>query len=155
MTTTEPEAPAPLFARKLVPEVKVAWVTALRSKQYLQGFGRLHTPDYETDDNDSVPNGDCCLGVLGCVLLAQFPQFLGDLGWEYDPDEGCFFYIGPERDYEEESTNTEIPIDIADVIGLNRGEGVDPHDPSTNLVNLNDKERWSFDQIADLIEQWY
>ncbi len=43
---------------KLLPEVKVRWLAALRSGQYQQGKGRLRSEDNEY----------CCLGVL-CDLL--------------------------------------------------------------------------------------
>lgn len=50
--------PAPF---KLDPEAKKKWVEALRSGEYEQGRGRLHSP---------LENSFCCMGVARAINIA-------------------------------------------------------------------------------------
>ena len=73
----------------------------------------------------------CCLGVL-CAIAPP-----GSIQWEYDGDNG----VPPYRVWSEYA-------------GMTHEMGkLWWHDNIDNLIDLNDVAKWSFDQIADLIEK--
>lgn len=105
------------------PEIKAAWVAALRSGEYKQGRGQLRNTDDEY----------CCLGVL-CDLAVK----AGVTEWVFSLEStsyGCGAYEAtvvppPEvREWDEHSGLSE-----------------------KGLIFANDEEGMTFDQIADLIE---
>lgn len=118
-------------------EVYHLWVDALRSGEYHQAQGCLHNPrnyiddqgdeHWKSDNNNSFQGGFCCLGVL-CDLAVKD----GGAGWD-TPD-------GPVKSY------GEPPDKILDFMGLDQ-EMVD------ELVDMNDKHKMTFSEIADVIEQ--
>lgn len=112
------------------------WVNALRSGKYKQGmYGRLR-------DNHG---GFCCLGVLDDI----FPEL--DLRGENAATLGNFRKIGLA------SADGNLPSVDEDDIGFNCS--------ATNLARLNDGfgdyksderiDRYSFDEIADIIQAEY
>jgi hypothetical protein len=107
------------------PEIKAAWIAALRSGKYQQTTGRLR---------DS--NGFCCLGVL-CDLAAN----TGVVGWGSDT-------LGNAAIDNEAHL---LPISVMSWAGLidrhpgrlaDYNDGIDPANRS-----------YSFIEIADLIER--
>lgn len=117
------------MANKLKPEIKKKWVAALRSGEYKQARRLLHGG-----------GGYCCLGVL-CEVMAK--------------DTGLDF--GEFADENEEMPNHELIDTVFDCETLEShtwavtppGEGKVP----TSLAMLNDSDGFTFDQIADLIEE--
>ena len=117
------------------PEVKEKWVAALRSGKYQQGRGVLRTPE------DSF----CSLGVL-CDLAAQ----VGVGQW-------ADFGYSTATDFCEGS----LPEEVRVWAGLtDRNPQVGTHLPKENifrpdvgLLALNDIHHFSFERIADLIEE--
>lgn len=126
-------------------DIKAAWVTALRSPEYTQGFGRLKTgkPDPLLDETcESNPPGYCCMGVLMDLAVKAGVVSATDTWWHNKP---------------------AIPWLVAEWAGLALGDApndwcqwVDPdvtfEGSRHNLARLNDRERLSFERIADLIE---
>lgn len=116
--------------------IATAWVAALRSGKFKQGTGALL-------DKSTGEKCHCCLGVL-CTLSP----------WKntYDRMEG-------------EDANGVLPKKIRDWAGMRDQHGkvttvIDENpfttgEVPTTLVTLNDKRRWTFTQIADLIEKKY
>lgn len=103
-----------------------AWLTALRSGEYEQATGLL----CETDD-DSM----CCLGVLCDVIdpdrwsviqSTVYDQAVA-VAWDEDSD-----YLPPTW--------------ATDLVGLS-------FDAVGHLSTLNDIDYWTFEQIADWLEQ--
>lgn len=131
------------------PDIKQRWVAALRSGEYPQTTGRLRADD-----------AYCCLGVL-CDLYDSS-------GWvKIDPGSGHIFQPG--------GAVTALPADVCLWAGLDSGNpevgvpeavyneviGADPESDKDDighvgcvvlLSDLNDIH-WTFDRIADVIEE--
>lgn len=120
--------------------VKELWVQALRSGKYEQGRAWLHNAD--TDEY-------CCLGVLcevakenGVEMSVRNETRSFDTVTLYDMDSQF------------------LPPSVASWAGLNVDESPTVHtqNPYTgeenqySLVDLNDEFQWSFNKIADIIE---
>jgi hypothetical protein len=124
-----------------LPEPVQKWIKALRSGEYKQGYNRLASP------------GDmyCCLGVACELYMKEFPEKLSKkwspLGnYEYY-EEGGFPMTGG------------LPLVVRDWLGLERCNGgyqdKDDIDREISLAHYNDAEKYTFDQIADVIEKDY
>jgi len=118
------------------------WIEALRSGEYQQGRLSLR----------NISNQFCCLGVLCDIAKDE----LG-LDWVLKEDGNR---------YEIDNRHTNIPLKIADLIGIDIGYIQIPVDISklypgyrnikrVTLVELNDFYRLSFNQIADILEQQF
>ncbi len=113
-------------------EIAEQWIAALRSGKYEQGQGALR-------DGDSF----CCLGVL-CDL---FPGST----WSRTADDtrhAC--YAGPETE------TSVLPREVRKWAGL--AEANPQVSPVYTIAELNDgvhgsHKPWSFDRIANLIEE--
>jgi hypothetical protein len=120
---------------KLRPEVKQAWVLALRSGDYQQGEGTLCDVNW-----DHEPSFWCCLGVLADQL--ELPFVIND-------DERARGYYVPG------STGPRylgfLPGAAASLV-LADGAEAGFEALMSKLVNLNDVEKLSFDEIADWVE---
>jgi hypothetical protein len=112
-------------------EIKAKWLAALRSGKYKQAVGALHTDD----------NAFCCLGVL-CDLHAQ------ETGAVWDGEYRYF-------------KRADIPPTlVCDWAGLEEANPIihridlpiDTNEAALSVAEYNDR-KYSFDQIADLIEQ--
>jgi hypothetical protein len=157
---------------KLDPEVKAAWLQALRSGEYEQGTETLRT--YE----DTY----CCLGVL-CELAVQAnviqcrrrPHMTGE--WEYGSDEDGDWMAGfPPMKVRrwagfprEDRHGTAIPSNPWVLVprawlnhlsydrqaALLEVAGTDPASASVrlSLSTANDRAHLTFEQIAQLIEE--
>lgn len=116
------------------PEIKAAWLNALRSGKYSRGRKFLR------DTNDNF----CCLGVL-CDIHP-------DVKWK-QADDFCYY-----ADYRGERNPCLLSAAFAESIGIppeNRGDSdaVSVYIPGhTSLVALNDTDA-NFRQIADIIEE--
>ena len=114
---------------KLKPEVKAAWVAALRSGRYKQGQKFLF-------DNDT--QSYCCLGV-NCLILGQQlvthneGGLTSPLGLPRVHQAATWWEVDPQIEL----------IDSPRVKYKGRWKG---------LVDLNDDVGLTFEQIADLIE---
>lgn len=125
-------------------ELKAKWVTALRSGEYRQGRYNLRTA------SDTY----CCLGVLCDVINPD--------GW--DSLDGGAGHLWSESD-NSDANGSVLPADVASRLFGN----TDPYRPwITNnngaldfedrdgdvecLSALNDTGEFTFDQIADIIE---
>lgn len=104
-------------------EYKDKWITALRSGQYRQGRGVLHSGD-----------GFCCLGVLCSVLHEDglLARRLNTQNFVYD--------YGAHGDVTILPTETWVSLSI-------------PGFAMDKLIEMNDSDRASFDVIADWIEE--
>ena len=102
------------------------WVAALRSGEYKQTTGRLHSED-----------GFCCLGVA-CVV---FIKNGGHLRVTPSGDSGAFLYDG---------RNGCLPESVRDWLGMRDLHGL-LDDGRVDLTKVNDAGT-SFQAIADIIE---
>jgi hypothetical protein len=105
------------------------WVAALRSREFEQ------TKEVLVSEDDEAKKSYCCLGVA-CVLAIREgiePSF---------PDER-------ETDWDQ-----ELPDSIRRWLGLSDRAGrlAREIDGQENLIGLNDKAGYTFEQIADVIE---
>jgi hypothetical protein len=140
-------------------EVMQKWAKALRSGDYQQIDGRLRS--YEPDDRGKYSY--CCLGVL-CELHRQ----------EFNADGSGHRYAWGEAKKNEASKPTtaydshvdDLPPSVKEWAGIemnspvvylddeeltDAGEGGAP----IELIGLNDDAGWSFERIANVIEeQW-
>lgn len=121
-------------------EIADRWVTALRSGEYKQIRGRL-----------KKDNGYCCLGVL-CEVVSK------DLGIEFKKDSYNTINFDTETQFLPQKVIVHTGIKtrtalLIDPIGLSETEVLRNND--TELTVLNDHFLYSFNQIADVIEQNY
>jgi hypothetical protein len=118
------------------------WVDALRSGDYQQAQGALR---HDGADQD----GYCCLGVA-CDISG-----LGR--WVMVPEDDEYDFGPSARAYQvgEEYSTGVLPRSVAEWLGVSDGNpdvNYDPEGPYT-LAGLNDGQRLSFEQIADVIER--
>lgn len=109
-------------------QIKQQWMEALRSGKYAQAFGALQLTEM----------GFCCLGVL-CDLHRQ----LTDNGRWIDSSqkEGvCSLYVGDDF-----VVLDKLPSTMLDWAGLTESA-------CDELINLNDIQKNTFDQIAAWID---
>lgn len=113
-------------------EIKEKWVDALRSGNYKQGKSKLRNAD----------NTFCCLGVLCDVVNPKPWQQYSDNSWSYQ-------------------SNVEIlPSDLYLAAGITCTGDLKKlvHVGSTTyltLAQMNDSGNFSFQQIADIIEEQF
>lgn len=127
------------------PDVKQRWIAALRFREYPQTTGRLRS--YE---------GYCCLGVL-CDLYDSSGWTQTDFRSGYSFQDVAitalpaqvFLWAGLDSD------NPEISVTEAvynEVLGADLDSGSDHAERVVSLADLNDIH-WTFDRIADVIEE--
>lgn len=143
---------------KLKPEIKAAWVEALRSGSYRQGRGQLKVP---AEDGDRF----CCLGVL-CDLATR--EGLVEWRWEgrgvpKAVDVGFPNSIGSQTvlplsvaGWAFENAENPMTVDPRVEVGNERyclsilnDSGID----DTNEFGTVVKRPWTFAEIADVIEK--
>lgn len=113
--------------------IKERWLTALRSGDYKQGEGVLRNHDYDPVTGKPIPGKEvyCCLGVL-CDIV--WPE-----SWHKAEAAN---YDHPMWDHDE---GIEMPSDdLLAKVGLSE-------ETAQRLANFNDKDHWTFAQIADWI----
>lgn len=108
----------------LNPKFKEEFVAALRSGEFKQSRENCLQSN----------NGYCCLGV-GSVVLSR---------GEYDL-HGCEWGGGGWNNHQG-SWYAVIPSEISEPLGLEK-------ETQEKLYGFNDSEGWTFDQIADWIEE--
>lgn len=139
---------------KMKPEVKEAWLNALRSGEYEQGEGALHK--IEEDGPDTF----CCLGVL-CELAFKAGAVER---FETDTYAGANYAYGYDTRYPSDAMPPQEVVDWAfegpagaasDTylahLGTREVEGDEVYN-NVWLPSLNDYKRLSFQSIARVIE---
>ena len=130
-------------------ELRERWIKALRSDKYEQ-----------TQNNLRNVNGYCCLGVLCDVIMKETKP---EQGWELDEDRSAYSLFGAHYG--------GLPTTYQQMMGLITDEGeielnlikneatairLKEYEAGTServiLTVLNDSGKWSFEDIADLIE---
>jgi len=122
------------------------WIKALRSGDYRQGEDYLHTSGTE--------ERFCCLGVAcdlavkeGVITARAAHPESGSGAWNYASDG--------EESFLPESVRSWLGLLSADPT-VYLDEPLEEFGPATACVtDLNDGERWTFDQIADALERTY
>lgn len=131
------------------PEIKKDWITDLRSGKFKQGRYSLRTVDPDTGIQK-----DCCLSVL----TDQYIRKTGDSGYERDLDEinlnintGKMQYKG--SNFLHPSVKAWAGLNcISDLVDLPKKIN---GSAATTLAGLNDQESFTFDQIANVIEEQF
>ena len=120
---------------KLKPAIKKLWVNALRSNNYKQGQRLLHQPE---------DNTFCCLGVL-CDIHRKVSK-KGKSEWKAKTNTANTSYKG---------ASATLPLIVATWAFQQEPKAI-PYIPSKgSLAKLNDEDKLSFTQIADLIERYF
>lgn len=109
------------------------WVEALRSGKYKQGQHLLR------NEKDEF----CCLGVACEVYVASNPDAHKAV---LDPDDQYSYLY---RDSSGQDHSATLSDEVREWLGLTAPDG---SYVASSLINLNDTERYDFDQIADVIE---
>jgi len=114
-------------------EVKDLWVEALKSGEYIQGHQYLN-----------IDNSFCCLGVLCEVAIKS--------GLALEKTFGGGYYV-----YGEDSYNM-LPQKVMEWAGMRSRAGEFSSSslyrhPKNSLWALNDVQRYSFEQLAAVIEE--
>ena len=136
---------------KMNPEVKALWLAALRSGDYTQGTGRLHTRYAD----DSTTDEFCCLGVL-CDLAVKDGVVI-----DVVVNEPHSYSVGTFVSYDSQSSL--LPPAVQGWAGLSSEDPVveyddwessddETHRDSNSLSGLNDDMGWTLGAIADAIE---
>jgi hypothetical protein len=116
---------------KLDPAFKIRWVAALRSRVYLQGYGRLRRTRHGVTEY-------CCLGIA-CDLLNPDWAMVNP-----DDSELVFRWISPYSS--DERPATSLSDTACSAIQLDNANQL-------FLMHMNDNEHWTLAQIADWIEE--
>jgi len=144
---------------KMNPEFKTSWLQALRSGKYQQGRGYLHTVEVSPDHCINYPDCDwcshdtltdaiegtdrfCCLGVACDINGIKWVDIV-DNEWD---DYMILGIYAPEVDSHEFADITVISASLEKEWELN--ETVVRY-----LTYLNDSCGWSFDDIANWLEE--
>lgn len=141
------------------PEIKALWIEALRSGEYKQGRGCLKA-DY------SGKAQYCCLGVLTelAVKAGVIEEGTTDFDGEY-----CYSDVTPDGYKRTEQFG--LPLRVQEWSGVDNTSGrlADPIDftkpgcscgcegamLAPSLICLNDTAKYTFAQIADVIEEQF
>ena len=123
---------------KLDPDFKARWVAALRSGEYTQGHSRLY---------DSTDHTLCCLGV-GCLVSGIPRERLEGIPMP-TPDMVTSWFSDSCVPYHE--VNPYDNCIEASFFSVSLG----PNELGSTLPELNDDLGYSFEQIADIIEEQY
>lgn len=123
------------------PEIKEAWVNALRSGAYVQGIGKLKVVEDDSENQNVDEPRYCCIGVL---LDTHADEVKGV--WK---DWGTFEFVSDDDEYDE--IDAEMDSNLLGFFELHK-------DIQDTLVKMNDGvdgmvKRHSFDEIADYIEK--
>ena len=105
--------------------IKNRWIKALRSGEYVQGTDALVTA------TDAGYDKFCCLGVLCDVLGLEFVA-------RKDPDYPLLL-AGTRQ-------AGNLPRKMRDELGINRSQHME-------LIDMNDRLRYNFEEIADWISK--
>ena len=125
------------------------WIEALRSGKYEQ-----------TQNNLRDVNGYCCLGVLCDVIIKETEP---EQGWELDEDKNTYslfdiHYGGLPTPYQQMMglITDEGEIELNLIKNESTAIRLKEYEAGTSrrviLTVLNDSGKWSFEDIADLIE---
>jgi len=121
---------------KMNPEVKALWLEALRSGEYEQGVGHLN------QDGKL-----CCLGVL-CEVAIRAALDVTKGHSEFDPT--VVTYSG---------SSDRLPWSLQKWSGVdgvgNIGDAYRAGLPEGSLAGLNDEAKYTFDEIAEVIEEHF
>jgi hypothetical protein len=139
------------IAPKLKPEVKAAWVAALRSGEYEQGTGRLASFSRGPEKKERF----CCLGVLCEVAIKSADDSpIRRVKEKLFGSQGTTVYF-----YDGETSHLPLRVTTWAWGGGLRSK-VSYGDPAVmyegdvmSLSILNDKYHLNFDEIADIIEE--
>lgn len=142
---------------KMKPEVKEAWINALRSGEYKQGRGTLHQRG--TEDREGAPDKFCCLGVLcdlayrdGVVERKETESYKVPRYVYGDPSlQNCGMPPQEVVDWAFEGPAGQVNDDYLGHLGT---VVVDDEYLYSNvwLPYLNDYKRLSFESIARVLE---
>lgn len=114
--------------------IKLQWVDALRGGQYEQGRGLLRTQGGKY----------CCLGVLADIAGASWQPMPASETDGLNPSYGLLLL---DSDMTPPIViTTSLPSWLRDKYGLGFGE-------ASSLMDLNDHHGYTFDEIADHIEE--
>lgn len=134
------------------PEIKQKWLTALRSGDYHQGTGALKK---EVGPETQY----CCLGVL-CDIAAEEGATIA-VRRERDPSSSSGLAAWWEfGDHEQLGSSGQLPESVQKWSGVGTGQGdlrklVNGDPVADSLVALNDSHHFTFEQIADVIEDQF
>lgn len=120
------------------PEIKAKWINALRSGEYPQITGSL------CKVNIDGRHCYCALGVL-CHLHHMETYETEGWGWRDSRYDNRVFYHGEDAG---------LPEVVVKWAGLSRFDPdvVFDDGEKMSVVDMNDDARWSFDRIANCIE---
>ena len=126
-------------SNEILSSVKQQWIAALRSDEYTQTKGTLKADD-----------GHCCLGVLCDLYAKAHPK----ARWYIDEDNKHIFVEDSDHPRViSQEMPPEIVLQWATGLRYVQAWVVDVDDAEQSLDVLNDTFGYSFDQIADLIEE--
>lgn len=111
------------------PEIKAQWIDALRSGEYQQTKGKLRNS-----------NGFCCLGVLTDLYVKETNQ-----EWTYSKQDEKYEYL---------DCGFTLPEKVMVLADLDEEDPkICTEDSGCTLAHYNDSKGYTFNQIADLIEE--
>jgi hypothetical protein len=123
-------------------EILTEWTERLRSGTLKQGTGALR----------KIDESRCCLGVLGDVLV--------DRGFAEWSDRGAWNYTlravdltGDALHAERYSDSESLPSAFVNIIG--EGDEYRNIEIINRLIEMNDDEQKSFEQIADFVDDGF
>jgi hypothetical protein len=129
-------------------ELRSQWVAALRSGEYAQTRKQLIRRPRKRDGDDALV-GYCCLGVAASICgftdnqLVDMTEFVRP---EYHPQDSTFDGLS--------DVLTELGNELSTIYSFRSTNGHIMRGQQF-FTHLNDTLGWTFEQIADLVEnQW-
>lgn len=124
------------------------WTDALRSGEYRQGRGNL-----ASRDGDTVKY--CCLGVA-CEVAIKDGLYL-EVTWGRESETLGFVDLDMKF-YDRE--DLVLPRKVQEWLGVAGMTAVEVDSPDESgirdsVIDLNDSEEWTFDDIAEALEHTY
>jgi hypothetical protein len=139
-----------------LPEPVQKWIKALRSGEYKQGQKRLCVIDRDKSEKY------CCLGVACELYMKEFPEKLHREEHNINGIVRFHNYFVGEKIETYEDWSVSLPPMVQEWLGLKDDYGgyvgEDDYvgkDFPTSLTKYNDVEKYTFNQIADIIERDY
>lgn len=119
------------------------WTKALRSGKYKQTQGALHNK-----------KGYCCLGVA-CELFIPKHKRITTKSYSKLYITGSQPYDQPSCPEWLKNINYDFPIKLKDASPFTSNNSKYDNDRIFSLVDLNDFQEFTFDEIADILELVY
>lgn len=137
---------ATTYSPEQITENRRTWLAALRSGEYTQNIGRLHSDDFTSD---------CCLGVAHKLADPNWENSVKDFWARRDPVTGRLL-SSLAYDQIQAYLGGGFVEEFSTPAGTYPSGRPYPASDTDSLISMNDGKELSFSQIADIAEaKWF